>query len=261
MRSLSPEQIEPRVRMANYHDTRHEQAWLQRKIIDLQFIYVVRGCLAYQPAGEAEHLAEQDSVLCIQPTVHHDLRMRSDDGIISGIHCELGPGTWASGDYRLKPQPALVTRPDPAQQLLHLFKLCAEAFLAYGTYQQARCDSLCKCIILGLAEHWQERRDAQFSQRMQDMITFIREHLAEDIGRQQLAAAFYLTPEHINYIFKQETGMTPTEVINRERCIRAHQLLTNGMSVKEAAYAVGFKDPQFFSRIFKKYFQVPPSLV
>ncbi len=261
MRLVPLSHIQARVRLANYHSCGHTQAWMQRKIIDLQFIYVVAGALAYQADQEAIVNVNQGQVLCILPTQRHDLSCSAADTVISGIHCELSAGSWASADYRLDPAPRLVTNCGPEQQIEQQFKLCAELFSGYGSYVQQRCNSVCQDIIFALAEHWIEGNELRMSKRMLEMIAFIRAHLHNELTRQHLAEAFYLTPEHINYIFKQELGMTPSEVINRERCLLAHQLLIDGLSVKEAAYKVGFNDPLFFSRVFKKYFQVPPSKV
>ena len=261
MRSIPLYQIQSRVRLANYHSCGNTQAWMQRKIIDLQFIYVVHGSLSYQAEQGSIVKISQGQVLCILPTLLHDLWASSADTVISGIHCELSGGSWASGDYRLDPAPQLVTSCGPEQALHQQFKLCATLFSGYGNYVSQRCNSICQDIVFALAEHWQEGGDLRMSKRMLEMIVFIRKHLHGELTRQQLAEAFFVTPEHINFIFKQELGMTPSEVINRERCLLAHQLLIDGLSVKEAAYKVGYNDPLFFSRVFKKYFQVPPSKV
>jgi len=54
--------------------------------------------------------------------------------------------------------------------------------------------------------------------------------------------------------------MTPSEVINRERLARAYQLMDrDGLNVTEAALAVGFRDPFYFSRRFKGMYGFPPS--
>lgn len=261
MHEIELAQIQPRVRISNHHQCRNEQRWPQRRLIDLQFIYVLKGQLFYRIEGQELIEVDTDNVLCIFPTQRHDLWASSSQAVISGIHCELSQGAWASRDYRCHPRPTVLTIPDPEQGLAEQFQLCARVFSSYQRYAQERCNAICRSIILGLGEHWQDGNEPMLSKRMLAMIEFIREHMAEPIGRQDLAQAFYLTPEHINFIFKQEIQMTPSEVINRERCLRAHQLLIDGASVKEAAHQVGFNDPLFFSRVFKKYFQVPPSKI
>jgi signal transduction histidine kinase/DNA-binding response OmpR family regulator len=58
---------------------------------------------------------------------------------------------------------------------------------------------------------------------------------------------------------KALTGKTPSQFINTIRLERARQLLQNAeLNVSEVAYRVGFNDPNYFSRVFKKEFGVTP---
>lgn len=92
------------------------------------------------------------------------------------------------------------------------------------------------------------------------MVKYLKQHANGTVSRRDLARHFNMTPEHVNLLFRKELKATPTEIVNRERCHRAWQLLQNGeLSVKEVADQVGFHDPFYFSRVFKKVFGVPPS--
>ncbi len=56
------------------------------------------------------------------------------------------------------------------------------------------------------------------------------------------------------------TGMSIKQYINHYRLMRAKELVTySDLSMKEIAYAIGFKDPSYFSRQFKKKFGHSPS--
>jgi AraC-like DNA-binding protein len=114
-------------------------------------------------------------------------------------------------------------------------------------------------LLLG---HWQQPASTKLSPRMEAMLAYIRGHLQQPLSRQTLASAFGLSPEHINLLFRRELGMTPSAVINRERVMLAYRLIhEQGKSVKEAAYAVGYQDPFYFSRVFKRTLGIPPSQV
>lgn len=58
---------------------------------------------------------------------------------------------------------------------------------------------------------------------------------------------------------KTYTGKSPQEFIRVIRLERAASLLRNGMSVGEVSTLTGFENPKYFSIVFKKYFNVPPS--
>jgi AraC-like DNA-binding protein len=71
---------------------------------------------------------------------------------------------------------------------------------------------------------------------------------------------FRITPEHVNALFRKELGVTPTQFLHRERIFRAYRYIRDqGVSVKEAAAQVGFDDPFYFSRVFKRIFKHAPS--
>ncbi|HCR90898.1 MAG TPA: hypothetical protein DIW50_10670 [Prolixibacteraceae bacterium] len=61
---------------------------------------------------------------------------------------------------------------------------------------------------------------------------------------------------------KTLTGQSATEFVRNIRLKESRQILLdpkNELSVSEVSYKVGFNDPLYFSRCFKKYFGIPPS--
>jgi AraC-like DNA-binding protein len=58
---------------------------------------------------------------------------------------------------------------------------------------------------------------------------------------------------------KSLTGLTPIEFIRTIRLNHAvHILLNNNCDISEIAYRVGFNDPKYFSRCFKREFGLSP---
>ncbi len=82
---------------------------------------------------------------------------------------------------------------------------------------------------------------------------------AEPLTVESLAAeAGYSTIHFINR-FKQRYGVTPGAQIMLLRLGRARELLeTTMLSVREIAYAVGYGDEFYFSRLFHRHFGVSP---
>ena len=62
-------------------------------------------------------------------------------------------------------------------------------------------------------------------------------------------------------IFKSYTGMQPQKYIMAKRLERAREMFENELNprVKDIALAVGYNDPYYFSRIYKKHFGYAPS--
>jgi two-component system response regulator YesN len=65
-------------------------------------------------------------------------------------------------------------------------------------------------------------------------------------------------PNYVSARFKQETGTGISQYLKEVRLSRAKELLRS-MECQEAAWAVGFADPYYFSKCFKKQFGYSPS--
>jgi AraC-like DNA-binding protein len=117
-------------------------------------------------------------------------------------------------------------------------------------------------ILIRLARRWAGDTAGGVTPRMERMMSWLRAHLEESVSRQDLAREFALTPEYVNALFKKELGITPTQFIHRERVLRASRhMQSRGLSVKQAAARVGFNDPSYFSKVFKRIMGVPPSRI
>lgn len=69
-----------------------------------------------------------------------------------------------------------------------------------------------------------------------------------------------VTVNHICRIFHKELGISPLEYINSLRLKHAVKLLTGSpLNIAQVALETGFKDPNYFSRLFKKKNGVAPS--
>ncbi|MEL7341172.1 MAG: AraC family transcriptional regulator, partial [Bacteroidota bacterium] len=53
--------------------------------------------------------------------------------------------------------------------------------------------------------------------------------------------------------------LSASELIKTVRMKQAARLLLAGSSVAEAVYQTGFTDPNYFGRLFKKYYEITPS--
>lgn len=81
--------------------------------------------------------------------------------------------------------------------------------------------------------------------------------LDPDIAEQAVEA----TPFNADYFlreFKKRVGHTPRKYQEQKRMERAMHLLEAGMPVANAAADVGYGDPYYFSRMFKRVFGVSP---
>lgn len=88
----------------------------------------------------------------------------------------------------------------------------------------------------------------------------IDERLDGPISLDELAAAIDVSPYYLSRVFSQESGFTLSSYVTRRRMEKAQAMLAAGeRSIKEIAYAVGYRDSHYFSRVFRSQFHVAPS--
>lgn len=88
----------------------------------------------------------------------------------------------------------------------------------------------------------------------------IDEQYSKNLTIKELAAEVYLSPTYLSYLFKQKTGYTINDYITAVRMEKAKELLRDPKNtLYDIARAVGYHEPGYFTRIFKKYTGQIPS--
>ena len=111
---------------------------------------------------------------------------------------------------------------------------------------------------LGVGIDPQHRREQVFLTEAQKIV---QEHLLDpDFGIEQLAEACKMKDYQLRRKLKALLNRPPSDFIRWVRLQEAQKrLLTTDDNISEVAYAVGFSDPNHFSRVFKKEFDCSPS--
>lgn len=103
--------------------------------------------------------------------------------------------------------------------------------------------------------------DDTFSKSISEKIKLlIEQRFSELLGIAELAQAVYLSPNYLSRVFKRETGRTVTDYLIEVRIDRAKTLLRSELSLKtyEVGELVGYPDPVYFTKLFKKIVGVTP---
>ena len=106
------------------------------------------------------------------------------------------------------------------------------------------------------------RMKKEYSQRINKVIDYINLNLSEDLNLENIAEVANFSPYHFHRIFHAAIGETLSVYINRLRLERAaHKLRRNmNLSITEIALECGFSSSSSFSRVFKTYFSMTPTV-
>jgi len=89
---------------------------------------------------------------------------------------------------------------------------------------------------------------------------FLHDHLYSQTHLEDIAQAAALSPFYLQRLFKQAFGCSPSQYLEKLKMEEAARLLKAASSVTNTAYILSYSDVPYFSRRFKKYFGVSPSL-
>lgn len=94
-----------------------------------------------------------------------------------------------------------------------------------------------------------------------DITAYILQHYTEvDLTIPKLAHYFNISEVHLRRIFKQSALITPIQYINHLKIAKAKNMLRiSNYTISEIALSVGFHDPYYFSKFFKKETGMTPS--
>lgn len=90
--------------------------------------------------------------------------------------------------------------------------------------------------------------------------TFILQNLHQDISPAELAQEAHMSLRQLQRLFREELQTTPNTFILLIKMEQAAGMLRAGKAnISEIAYDLGFSDPAYFSRVFRKYHGVAPT--
>ncbi len=133
----------------------------------------------------------------------------------------------------------------------------------YDTSLNSDASSKMKCISLLYELFSFLMKDAGSTYKsdiISDAQNLIEHNLSGQISVADLAEKLGINPSYLTRIFKQKHSKSPKDYILDHKIKRAKELLKNtDVSVTDIARSVGFDDPLYFSRLFKKRTTLTPT--
>lgn len=149
-----------------------------------------------------------------------------------------------------------------------ILELLASELLQTGRSDRLFSEQLCGLLCTHLLRHHTD--DARLSEgraargglapwqiaRAEELVC---SSLDQDLGLERLSGAVGLSPFHFARMFKVSTGLPPHAWVIQKRIGRARELLSETSTpVSEVAASVGYDDPSYFARLFKRMVGVAP---
>lgn len=100
------------------------------------------------------------------------------------------------------------------------------------------------------------------SDRVQTVLTYVRENLSRDLSVESLAEVARLSPRQFSRVFREETGQSPAKAIERLRVEAARLMMeTTRHPIEVIAHETGFGDRERMRQAFLRAFGQPPQAI
>ncbi|NLY76422.1 MAG: response regulator [Firmicutes bacterium] len=116
-----------------------------------------------------------------------------------------------------------------------------------------------KVRILNLTDYVRNSLEGHIKDSILKAKEIIDRNYHQNLSLEEIARSVSISPFYFCRLFREELGVSFSEYLTKVRMEKAVDLLAQGLSVKECCFALGYNDPNYFSRIFRKYYQVSPS--
>lgn len=99
-----------------------------------------------------------------------------------------------------------------------------------------------------------------YTKSVNDAINIIDSEFFKNVTLEEIAGRVGVSSQYLSKIFKEETNQTFVEYLTNLRINRAKEIIqTSDQPIKQVGIMVGYKDPNYFSRIFRSVVGISPS--
>lgn len=186
------------------------------------------------------------------------LRLDLDSALVASVMLESGVEP-KKGDATVKAMAVGTTDADLLDAVVRLVRL-----LDAPSASQVLAPLIIREIVFRLLTGGQGARFSHLlvgadTRRISQAIGYLREHFDQALRMEDIAHEFGMSVSGFHHQFKSVTAMSPLQFQKQLRLQEARRLMLNDyLDAASAGYRVGYEDPAYFSRDYKKLFGTPP---
>lgn len=217
----------------------------------------------YQFGGKTEPVYPYEALFIPSNTPH--IYGASDTNPWS-IHWVHFAGRLADYYIHLLPsgQPKISVDAQTAGQLIELFQACSESFEASFVLQRMifaaqTLHHLLACLFFRNRSFSPTLQTSSFH-NLDTTIDLLHRNVMKSLTLDEMAAHAGLSTSHFSRLFREQTGYSPIDYFIHLKMQHACMLLIlSRKTIREIGFEIGYNDPYYFSRIFKKVMGMSPN--
>lgn len=213
--------------------------------------------------GRETHLSEGELLVIPRETKHTYWAADDNPWSIYWVHF-LGE----DADYYVERIPGrgntVPVAADAQKEAVRLFRYCLDAlYEGYGQrtliYAAQSVQHILSLLLYRNHALPTEQRKKDWRSDLESIFEFMHAHLNEPLRLEDFAREAGLSVSHFSELFRSQTGQSPMAYFIHLRMRLACRLLDlSNKPIKVVAIETGYKDPYYFSRVFKKAMGLSP---
>ena len=236
--------------------------WRPRGRLDYQLLYVAAGKTVFYFDGEATEVTAGHMVLFQPRQEQHYEYFGKDKPEVYWVHFTGGEVKNILRHYGI-PLDKNVLYSGTSATYAYLFKEMIHELQTCRTGFEELLEMYLRQVFLLVQRSWQERKptvNSYLAEEMEYARRYFNEHYNEPINIEEYAQSRGMSVSWFLRNFKQVTMKSPMQYILSIRISNAVSLLeTTDYNVAEIAAIIGYDNPLYFSRIFRKQKGLSPS--
>lgn len=288
IRRATHRELSPVVHWAQQHRREREKFHLSRRIYDFELLYVISGLVRCRIEPQQEPFLLKAGELVLLPAgPHHDVTIAEGESAdFLGVHFDFFGEQQITRDEDIIvneeavneagfcPMPDIPewggTLPFRYEEFHPHIVPLLETVIVEFTQKMLGYELRCKGAMLEIvsllyrgrqegAAAGFERTPPAYADALRDIAADIRRDCAQDWTNERLARRLNVNADYMARLFKQATGMNPKLYVQRTRHQQAKKLLgETDEKVRAVGQAVGYDDPAYFCRVFKRLEGISP---
>lgn len=223
---------------------------------DSKFYYVEKGAIVVEIYGETLTAGPGDLLLIPAHTPHSCYLTKEAYAEKSWCHFEMKSG--AADFFESYTIPPLLHVADRAH-VKRLFRSLIDARRLPAAQRSLAASAALCGLVRYYFDHTAPTPRVCVDDRIRRVATYIEEHYPEPLTLEALARLAGYSAVHFSKRFRECTGLPPMRYLNNVRIEQAKYLLQfTDEPVNRIMEKIGFTDPAYFSRFFKKTLGYPP---
>jgi AraC-like DNA-binding protein len=213
--------------------------------------------------GQEAHLSAGEMLVIPQGVGHSYWAADDDPWSIYWVHF-LGEDAGYYIDRIPRPGQPIAVEPSAQDEAVRLFRYCLDAlYEGYGLptliYAAQSVQHILSLLLYRNRALPMELRKKSWRSNLDLVIEYMQNHLDEPLRLQDFAREAELSVSHFSELFRAQTGQSPMAYFIHLRVRFACRLLDlSDKPIKVVAIETGYRDPYYFSRVFKKAMGISP---